>query len=75
MANKFPNHIMKMLRMRRDLDDTDTSEDDVINNMTGRYAFAEVCAWELGTRTWSDEIISWMSDCGLVVMENGAEVD
>lgn len=44
--NKFPDHIMEVLRKCRGLHEKDNSEDSAINNYTKDEAFKEVLAWQ-----------------------------
>ena len=59
--NKYPEHIMEILRQRLGLDEDDTSRDDEINIYTPSEAFEEVCNWE-GLLGYADTIKEWIED-------------
>jgi len=68
---KFPNYVMKALRGRRGLDESDKSQDDAINQYTPDRAFRELCAWELGDTSWGSTLLGWVKDCGCEVNAKG----
>lgn len=69
VKKSFPEPVMKRIRQRYGLDETDTSQDEEFNKESPEWAFAHVCGWELGDPTWSTTIFDWLSACGLEVKE------
>ena len=65
-----PEYILKKIRQRYDIDESDTSGDADIENMTPLDRFKEVCAWELGDRDWANQVLSWAKDCGIDSITN-----
>lgn len=59
--NRYPEHIMQMLRQRRNLEPLDTREDNSINALSPSEAFSEVLLWE-GFDGYDYKIKSWIWD-------------
>ena len=59
--DKYPEHILRRLRQREDLEETDTSMDERFNNYSPKKAFREVCEWE-GFLGWDGQIKRWIED-------------
>lgn len=57
--NKYPDYILRRLRLREDLDDNDTSMDEQFNNYSPDKVFSEVCEWE-GLIGWSGRLKGWI---------------
>ena len=57
--NKYPEHIMKVLRQRLGLDEDDTLRDDEINIYSPSEAFEEVLNWE-GILGYANTIKWWI---------------
>jgi hypothetical protein len=57
-------HVMCILRLRRGIDEDDTSEDEQIRKMAPHEIVRERTAWELGTPGWADTIAFWMEEYG-----------
>ena len=57
--NRYPEHIMKVLRQRLGLDEDDTLRDDEINIYSTSEAFEEVLNWE-GILGYASEIKYWI---------------
>ncbi len=64
-----PEHILRVIRQRRGLDDNDTSQDSKIDALTPRKKLRALAGWELGDEGWADVFIEWANDCGYVVKE------
>lgn len=56
--------MLKALRGRRDLDETDTSKDAEIAGMTPEEQVVETCAWYLGDGAWARKIAGWIIHAG-----------
>lgn len=61
MENKYPENIMICIRQRFDMSGSDTSKDDIINEMTPDEVFEEVCEWH-GLIGYDYTIKSWIRD-------------
>jgi hypothetical protein len=59
--SKYPEYIMRVLRQRKDLDETDRSMDDILNEYSSSRAFKELLEWE-GIIGWDNTIKSWIRD-------------
>ena len=57
----YPEHILRMLRRRRGLNEDDKSRDDVLNSMSMDRAFDEVCNWN-GLINYGGTIRVWIRD-------------
>jgi hypothetical protein len=66
----LPEHILKRIRQRHDLDENDQSRDAEFNTMEPARAFEEVVCWELGDARWATLMLSWASDCGFDIKPN-----
>jgi hypothetical protein len=66
----LPEHILKRLRQRHDLDENDTSRDAEFNAMEPAIAFQEVVCWELGDARWAPQLLSWARECGFEIKPN-----
>ena len=64
-----PIHILKRLRMRRDLDKNDTSMDQELNDLSPIEKLREIVAWELGDPNWADQILEWAKYCGMTKLD------
>lgn len=60
-----PDHIMRTLRKRRGLEETDTSVDESIEKMEPINKLRECVVWELGDRAWADRILYLAKECGV----------
>lgn len=58
---EYPEYILRTLRQREDLEETDTSMDDKFNNYSPNKAFKEMLEWE-GIIGWDNTIKSWIRD-------------
>lgn len=56
---KYPDHVMRILRERFDLDPDDISRDDEIDDMTASEVFESVLEWE-GFGSYTDKIYLWI---------------
>lgn len=68
MENKYPEYIMRILRVRRNLDDYDTTEDIHINDYSADRVFEEICEWE-GFINYANTIRRWIKDIYKVDLE------
>lgn len=59
MPNKYPENIMKILREKKGLEDSDTKLDKEINKMAPAKAFEEVLKWH-GFYSWDKTIMTWI---------------
>ena len=59
---KYPEYIMKYLRQREDLNESDTSLDDQLNKMSPSNAFSEVLKWNGLLGGWDSQIKCWIQD-------------
>jgi hypothetical protein len=59
--------VLQILRQRRDLDETDMSQDSQILAMTPIEKLEELFGFELGTVDWANITIDWMRECGFEV--------
>ena len=57
--NKYPEHIMKTLRQRLNLEPDDTSSDDIINLYSPSEALDELLIWE-GIIGYTSTIKYWI---------------
>lgn len=58
-----PDHILRTLRKRRGLDETDTSIDTALDQMEPMDKLRECVAWELGSRHWADRVLYLAKQC------------
>ena len=61
---KLPEHILRMLRLRHELDVLDTSSDADFREMTPVEVVRECVTWELGDPSWANHIAGWMHAVG-----------
>lgn len=59
--------LLQNLRQRRDLDETDMSQDAKILAMSPIEKLEELFAWEMGDDRWANTVIDWMRECGFTV--------
>lgn len=62
--------VIDVLRMRRDLEPDDPSEDARIAEYTPRKVLQECCAWHLGDPSWVGEFLRWAGSAGYSIQEN-----
>ena len=55
----YPEYMMQTLRLSRGIEADDTSMDDVINTMSPRQAFGQVCNYE-GMIGCAPVILGWI---------------
>lgn len=60
-SNKYPEHIMRVLRQRSGLDEFDTSKDIILSEMEPCAVFSEVCNWN-GLINYDSTIKGWIKD-------------
>lgn len=65
----YPEHILRYLRQRQGLEETDTSMDDSLNDMTPKKAFREVLEWHGMIGGWDSLIVGWVKDIYRVNLE------
>src|SRR5437763_15511463 len=58
-----PEHIMRKLRQRVDIDSTDTSRDAELHALAPLDKLRHVAAWELGDERWADQLLTWAKEC------------
>jgi hypothetical protein len=58
----YPEHILKRLRQREDLDINDKSMDEEFNKYDPSAVFREVCQWEGLLGSWDETIKGWIYD-------------
>lgn len=59
---KYPEYIMKVLRMRRGLDENDTHIDWRLQEMKPSRVFEEVLIWNGLLGGWDSQIKGWIQD-------------
>jgi hypothetical protein len=59
--------LLQNLRQRRDLDETDISQDAQILAMSPHEKLEELCGWELGDTRWANNFLDWARECGFTV--------
>lgn len=59
---KYPEEIMCCLRQCRNLDASDTSQDDLINEYSPDKAFSDVCIWNGLLGAYDLYIKEWVKD-------------
>lgn len=57
----YPEHILRKLRQRENLEPTDKSKDSIFNELSPGIVFDEVCNWE-GLINYSYTIKNWIKD-------------
>ena len=57
----YPENILRLVRQNLDLEPTDTSMDDEINNMSRNEVLNRVCEWE-GLIAYGKVIHEWIKD-------------
>jgi hypothetical protein len=62
LGNKYPENIMKYLRLREGLEADDTSLDEDLNILSSKEAFREVCRWNGLLGGWDDTIKGWIKN-------------
>lgn len=72
IVNEYPEHILKILRQRRDLDENDKTEDNDLNMLSQNEVFSEVCEWD-GLCGYAYKIKSWIDDIYKIDLEEIAE--
>ncbi len=58
--SKYPEYILRRLRLREDLDDNDTSMDEQFDNYSPNEVFREVCLWEGLLGRYDEHIKGWI---------------
>lgn len=58
---KYPEYVYETLRQRLDLDEGDTSMDDVIDGYSREEVLDKMCDWN-GLTHWGYQIRSWIRD-------------
>ena len=71
--NKYPEHIMKVLRQRLDLEEDDTSRDDFLNIYSPSEAFEEMLIWE-GIIGYANTIKYWIESIYGIDIDTLADV-
>lgn len=62
MKNKYPEHIMRTLRIQGDLEPIDTSlDEELYNQYSSNEAFRAVLNWE-GIVNYDTKIKNWIKD-------------
>ena len=61
MNNNYPEHILRVLRERNDLEETDTSRDEEFQNMAPARVLRECLEWE-GIRRYSSWLMARIYD-------------
>lgn len=61
MNNNYPEHILRILRERNDLEETDTSRDEEFQNMVPARVLRECLEWE-GIRRYSSWLMARIYD-------------
>lgn len=67
--SQFNSFVIGVLRKRSGLDESDSSEDQEILDVTPEQAFREVCGWTFGDQRWAGDIIGWLRGCGFKPLE------
>jgi len=69
IMKEYPEYILRTLRQREGLEETDTSMDDKFNNYSPNKVFKEILEWE-GIIGWDNIIKSWIRDIYGVDLNN-----
>lgn len=56
--------LLQTLRQRRELDETDASQDSQILALSPIEKLEELFAWTMGDEEWANTVIDWMRECG-----------
>jgi hypothetical protein len=64
-----PEHIMRKLRQRHELDADDTSRDAELNALLPLQKLRHIAAWEIGSPDWADHFITWAKQCGITIVD------
>jgi hypothetical protein len=67
--------VLQILRQRRNLDETDMSQDRQILAMTPIEKLEELFGWELGTTDWANIALDWMRECGFQITSEQQAVE
>ena len=57
---QIPIHMMDILRQRLDLEEGDSSKDDIIMKYSKTKIFSELCQWEGLIGGWDNQLLSWI---------------
>lgn len=72
LVNEYPEHILKILRQRRGLDENDKTEDKDLNMLSQNEVFSEVCEWD-GLCGYAYKIKIWIDDIYKIDIESITE--
>jgi hypothetical protein len=61
----IPDHLMKILRQRLDLEEDDTQKDYLIESRRSIDNLRELSAWEFGDPSWADWFVNHMRSLGI----------
>lgn len=64
MSRELPDEMMQILRQRINVKENDSSQDEVINQMSPKQIVRHMAGWELGNPSWADEVAGWMKAAG-----------
>lgn len=62
MIKKYPEYILCYLRMRHDMEENDTSRDEIFSKLPPSMVFSEVLKWNGLLGGWDDTIKCWILD-------------
>lgn len=68
-AKVYPEYIMKTLRQRLGLDESDTSKDNYLNTLSKNEVLYEVCQWD-GLLGYDTIIKRWVNDIYDIDLDN-----
>jgi len=72
---KTPEYILKVLRKFASLDQSDKSQDDVLNALTPQEKLSNYVKWRLGHTNLARLFFEWAKDCGLTVKDQSRETE
>lgn len=61
---KIPEHMLRLLRLRHELAEDDTSSDADFHAMTPVEIIRECVTWDLGDPSWANRIAGFMKAVG-----------
>lgn len=67
-SKNYPDHMMRILRVRRDLTASDTSEDEAIRAYSRDMALSEILAWK-GMGGYKEALKEWVQEIYHVSLE------
>lgn len=62
MVKRYPEYIMRYLRLRQGLNERDESMDEIFNGWKPSVVFSEVLEWEGFIGGWDVSIKTWILD-------------